>query len=171
MQQVLNSQERNQAFLKFLLFFLVTIALVILAIFFNYKMPARENAMLQEEVEDQRAEEANQQKFVTRMEAAVSLLDSLEKKNVNFDQINMQLNSKITDMLAYQQKDNSLYGKFNKVVLDKLGELQQNKKLIHELSGNDAKITTLQAEVDKCKNENMQLNVRIDNLSKQPGGF
>src|ERR1700733_10967550 len=108
MQQILNSQERTQAFVKFLVFFLVTVALVMLAVFFNYHLPSRENKMLQDEVDVQRQQDANQQKFVNRMQEAIVLLDSLEVSNTNLEQINLQLNGKIGELAVLQQKDNTL---------------------------------------------------------------
>ncbi|MEO6963634.1 MAG: type VI secretion system TssO, partial [Puia sp.] len=110
MQQILNSQERNQAFVKFLVFFLLTVILVVTAVFFNYRLPVRENKMLQDEVDVQRQQEANQQKFVNRMQEAIVLLDSLDANNTNLEQINLQLNGKIAELAVLQQKDNTLYG-------------------------------------------------------------
>lgn len=169
MQQVLNSQERNQAFLKFLLFFVITVALIIGAVFFNYKLPLRENRMLQSEVEVQRVQDANQQKFVTRMEEAIVLLDSMEKKGANFQQIDLQLGSKMGELATLQQKDITAYGKMNKVIVDRLQQLKDNKKSMLEANINTGKLANLQSELDKCKDESIILHGQLDALRKSSG--
>ena len=63
MAQVLNSRERTEAFLKFLIFFIVTVILIVAAIFFNFRMPVSENTMLLKERDIHSAQETNQRKF------------------------------------------------------------------------------------------------------------
>lgn len=162
MQQVLNSQERNQAFFKFLLFFLVTIILIIGAVYFNYRMPTRENEMLQSEVDVQRTQDVNQQKFVSRMQEATALLDSLEKKGTNFEQIDLQLNSKMQELSVLQQKDNTIYGKMNKVIIDRLAELQQSKRERREAALRLSRLADTEAELEKYKQENLHLHDQLD---------
>ncbi|HLA57996.1 MAG TPA: type VI secretion system TssO, partial [Puia sp.] len=78
MLKALNAKERNQAFLKFLLFFLLTLVLVVTAIYFDFKLPLKENNYLQKEIDQQRQIEHNQENFVNTMNEAVRLLDSLD---------------------------------------------------------------------------------------------
>jgi hypothetical protein len=169
MQQVLNGQERNQAFLKFLLFFLVTVVLIITAIFFNYRLPIRENKMLQSEVDIQRTEDVNQQKFIGLMQDAIKLLDSMDKKGTNVGQIDLQVNSKLQELAALQQKDNSIYGQMDKMIIDKLGNLQQDKKLLQDARDNTNKLSAAQSDLEKCQSENIQLHGQLDGFRKANG--
>lgn len=169
MQQVLNSQERNQAFLKFLLFFLVTVVLIIAAIFFNYRLPIRENKMLQSEVDIQRTEDVNQQKFIGLMQDAIRLLDSMDKKGTNVAQIDLQVNSKLQELAALQQKDNSIYGQMDKMIIDKLGNLQQDKKILQDARDNTNKLSAAQSDLEKCQSENIQLHGQLDGFRKANG--
>jgi hypothetical protein len=170
MQQVLNSQERNQAFLKFLLFFLITVVLIITAVFFNFRLPVRENKMLQAEVDIQRTQDVNQQKFVSAAQEMVTLLDSLDKKGTNFEQVNLSINSKLQELAILQQKDNTIYGKMDKIMIDKLAELQQSKRSLQDANNSINKMSTAQTELDKCTQDNLQLHAQLDALRK-PGGF
>jgi len=169
MQQVLNSQERNQAFLKFLLFFLVTIVLIVTAVFFNFRLPTRELKILQSEADVQRTQEVNQQKFVGRMQEAILLLDSLDKKGVNFEQISLQVNSKMQELAVLQQKDNTIYGQMDKMIIDKLTDLQQAKRALLEAKDNTSKLSVAQTDLDKCQQENIQLHGQLDGLRKTSG--
>ncbi len=58
MQQVLNTNDRNTAFLKFLGFFVVTVVIVVVAVYFDYRLPTRENKVLLDEVNLQRQQDA-----------------------------------------------------------------------------------------------------------------
>ena len=168
MQQVLNSKERNEAFLKFLVFFLVTLILVVLAIYFNFRLPVRENKMLQDEIETQRQQDMNQTKFVARMQEAVVLLDSLGKGGPNVDQINLQLNGKLAEIAGLQPKDNNLYGKMDKAIVEKFSELQSAKRALSALQEKADKISAMEAELNTTKSQLIQANADLDAYRRQP---
>ena len=44
-----NSKERRNSFLKFLALFLVTVGMIMAAVFFTYRVPTKENALLREQ--------------------------------------------------------------------------------------------------------------------------
>jgi hypothetical protein len=156
MQQVLNSNERNEAFLKFLLFFVVTIIVVILAVFFNYHLPTSENRVLQEQLDLQRGQEATEAKFVQKMTEAVALLDSLDKNNspANLEQINNQLGGKLTELELLRQKDDpSAYGRMNNTILDKLSQLQYAKSQVRDLQKVATQAAGVQQDLSACRSQ------------------
>jgi hypothetical protein len=128
MQQVLNANDRSQAFLKFLVFFVVTVVLVVVAVYFDFRLPVRENKVLLDEVNLQRQQDVDQAKFAGKMQECMVLLDSMDKAGVNAQQIELQLNGKLTDLNVLQLKDNTAYGIIDKAVIERLSELQQRKK-------------------------------------------
>jgi Type VI secretion system, TssO len=128
MQQVLNANDRSQAFLKFLVFFVVTVVLVVVAVYFDFRLPVRENKVLLDEVNLQRQQDVDQAKFAGKMQECMVLLDSMDKGGVNAQQIELQLNGKLTDLNVLQLKDNTAYGIIDKAVIERLSELQQRKK-------------------------------------------
>jgi DNA repair ATPase RecN len=168
MQQVLNSKERNEAFLKFLVFFLVTLILVVVAVYFNFRLPVRENKMLQDEIETQRQQDMNQTKFVARMQEAIVLLDSLGKGGPNVDQINLQLNGKLAEIAGLQPKDNNLYGKMDKAIVEKFSELQSAKRTLSALQEKADKISAMEAELNTTKSQLIQANADLDAYRRQP---
>ncbi len=148
MLQILNSQERNQAFLKFIVFFLITVALIVAAIFFDYKMPVRENAVLHDKLNSHRQVEYNQQVFIERMQEALVLLDSLDKPGIVEAQVNMQLTAKLSNLSEHQGSTNTLMGKTNKVIVEKLILLQQAKQDLRKSAQN---ISTYETQLRNCK--------------------
>jgi|SRR5882757_1318542 len=167
MQQVLNSKERNEAFLKFLLFFLVTVILIVLAVFFNYRLPRSENKVLQEEVNMQRQQEAAQAKFVTKMNEAVVLLDSMDKGAANVEQVNSQLTGKLTEMELLRQKDDpSPYGRMHNAILDKLFQLQQSKASVRDLRKKADLYNSAQDELNTVKSQLAAANNELDAIRR-----
>ena len=134
MEQILNSQEKNQAFLKFLLLFAVTIALVFLATYYNYKVPVKENEWLHSQIDIKQIAEANQQKFVDKMNEAVILLDQLSENNADSQLINSKLGALLGAMHELEGDEKTLYGKMNKAIVVKFSELKDARKDINDFT-------------------------------------
>lgn len=141
MQQVLNSRERNEAFLKFLLFFLVTVILVVVAVFFDYRLPDKEMDMLRNEVSVSRSGAAYQQQFITRVEDAYQYIDSAKKTGVNVNQINRMVDNKLSDLNTLQLKDSSTFARLNNLALQALNELHEARKNLAIEKDKVAKLT------------------------------
>ena len=172
MQQVLNSRERNAAFLKFLLFFIITVILIVWAIFFDFRLPTKENRSLREKVNTQIQQEADQKKFVSLMNEAVSLLDSMDKNNGSkIEQINAQLISKINnEMRALPESGNSMDKAMNKTLIEKLDELRVKKKALQSLSDVQSKLDKLQTDLDNCNQKLQTANMTIQGYQDARAG-
>lgn len=167
MQQILNSQDRNQAFLKFLLFFIITVILVITAIYFNYRVPVKDNKYLQNELEVQRMQDANQAKFVAKMEEAVDLLDSLDKPGTNIDLTAGLINSIITDMNKMTPAGSkTIYSRMDKAIWSQFDELRRTKVELLKGKGNADQITKLESNLRNCNSDNAQLQRDYNDLKK-----
>ena len=169
MQQVLNSQERNQAFLKFLLFFLITVALIIAAIFFNFYLPVREKKMLQSEVDIQRVQDVNQERFATKLQDVAYYLDSMKKNTANYEQVGLIVNGKLGELSVLQQKDITIYGRIDKIIVEEMYDRQQEIKALHDQGTELSKLQLVQEELQKSKSDNIILNGQLDQLRKASG--
>lgn len=129
MAHVINSNERNQAFIKFLAYFFITVSLVVCAAYVDFRtLPETRLKLLEERLAVQRSESQSQQQFVSQMESARELLDSLDKSGKNQVQVDLALVGKLTNMENLRQRDSSLNGKFNAEILGSFLELQRLKK-------------------------------------------
>jgi hypothetical protein len=162
MLQVLNAKDRNEAFFKFLLFFVATLILVITAIYFDFKLPIRENRMLQEEIDQQRQADLNQGKFVSAMQESVTLLDSLDNAGPNAAQLNLQLNQKLNDLNAMALNDNSIYGRMDRAIVNKFVSLQQAKARLQNLSEKENKFSSMEADLNQTKAQLQQAQTDLD---------
>jgi hypothetical protein len=118
MPSVLNSRERNRAFLKFLFFFVISVWLIVGAVYFNMRVPHKENQVLREQVMRYRTQSLAQEKFVSSMDQAKVLIDSLKQPGVNSMYLNQQIAAKLRELTDLQYKDSSMYSRMNKNVLD-----------------------------------------------------
>lgn len=166
MSHVTNSEERNHAFLKFMVFFVLTVVLIVSAAYVNFEeMPETRLKLLEEKLAVQRTERQSQQQFVSEMDAAKLLLDSLDKGGKNQIQLDLSLVGKLTNMENLRQRDSSLNGKFNAVILDSFLELQRLKKEMDKLRelalkarDMEARLTNCEATLDSWRNRPQPIN-------------
>lgn len=118
MAHVLNKKDRNQAFLKFLFFFLLSTTMIVSAVYFDVRIPVKDNDMLREQVSHYKTQAMAQEKFVKSMDDAKQLIDSLTKPGSNTVYLNQQVAAKIRELADLQYKDSSMYNRLNKNVLD-----------------------------------------------------
>jgi Type VI secretion system, TssO len=162
MQKALNANERNRAFIKFFLFFLLTVVLIVTAIYFDFRMPLRENDYLQKELDLQRQVEFNQGNFVSTMQQAVTLLDSLDKQGTDAIQINAQLEQRLTELTGLQQKDYSTYGKLDKAIVERFWQLYHAKTGLLKLNDDENLISKLKSDLGECRNNLQQDEAALD---------
>jgi len=149
MLQVLNSKERNQAFLQFLLFFLLTTALIVGAVYFNFAVPQTEKNYLREEVKRSRQDLTQQQVFIVNMLEAKKFLDSLNKPAANTDVVNSELSERITGMnKSRYPADTSSYGQLNNAIITAYIDMQASKKQLKTLADKDRQILDLKEEIN-----------------------
>jgi hypothetical protein len=118
MQTVLNSRERDRAFLKFLFFFIITVCLVSGTIYFDMRIPSKENEVLRQQVSRYRTQSLAQEKFANSMDHAKVLIDSLRQPGVNSMYLNQQIAVRLRELTDLQYKDSSIYSRMNKNILD-----------------------------------------------------
>jgi len=121
MAHVLNRPERNQAFWKFLFFFLLSTALIVGAVYFPVQIPTKNNEMLREQVSRYKAQASAQDKVVKEMKSIKGLFDSLNNPSLSVTSqtfYSSQINKKIIDLNILQDKDSSMYSQLNKNVAD-----------------------------------------------------
>ncbi len=141
--ETLNKEERNSAFWKFLIMFSVTVIILCTALFFNFRVPAKENLVLKEQNKRLSEEFEFQKTFVEGVQEIKVTLDSIniEGKNIYFmDQLISRklasLKEQVPDSSFVEQK--TLYDCVIQLSLAlqaskrELRDLQGMKKLINE---------------------------------------
>jgi hypothetical protein len=118
MANIVNAKERETAFWKFLFFFLLSTLLVTGAVYFDTRVPAKDNAIMRDQISAYKTQAQAQEKFVRSMDEAKALIDSLSRPGSNNVYLNQQIAAKIRELAQLQYKDSSMYSRLNKNVLD-----------------------------------------------------
>jgi type VI secretion system TssO-like protein len=118
MAHILNVRERDTAFWKFLVFFILSTLLVVSAVYFDTRIPAKDNAIMREQISSYKTQANSQEKFVRSMDDAKALIDSLSRPGSNNVYLNQQIAARIRELAQLQYKDSSMYSRLNKNVLD-----------------------------------------------------
>lgn len=148
-----NSTERRNAFLKFLALFLVTLLTVVYAVYFNYKIPVKENALLKEKVKQVETEMAFQNKFTKEMKAIKAMIDSLDVKGQNIPYQKNLISARLVDLQkTIPANDSTINYDMYDNIIKLYVEMQETKGEI--LSLNDAKntISEYKLALDRCQN-------------------
>lgn len=117
-QTIINKSDRNTAFWKFIIFFTISTGVIVGALYFNFQLPTKENALLKKSVSRYKIQEEAQDKFVETMETTKVLIDSLSTPGAQVAFLNQQAAANIQQLVNLQYKDSSIYNRLNKSVLD-----------------------------------------------------
>lgn len=158
--EVLNKRQRRSAYWFFVLFFLLTVSVLITAVFFNAYFPFKENSLLKIENAKMKKEMETQNKFSFQLEKVKAAVDSigLPKQNDFFNE-KLAL-SILADMYKQLPKD-TLQNKnmYNNTIMT-YKDLIDAKKQVKQLSGNQVLMDslstinkTLKEEYDKMRTD------------------
>jgi hypothetical protein len=153
MLRVLNARERNNAFLQFVLFFVLTTALIVGVIYFDFRLPLTEIKHLREEVSVQQLQNQNQINFVAKMDEARIYLDSLERNPTASRIISIKLDEVIKQMTQLQLIDGSAYGKMNATIVETFVQLQHERIELINASQEKRNISMLESQLEQCKRD------------------
>lgn len=166
-QIVINAKERQQAFWKFLLLFLLAVGLVVAAFYFDTLVPTKDNKMMREQLTTYKLQEAAQDKFVQTMDETKVLIDSLRKPGAQKVLLNSIIAEKIRILSNLQYKDSSMYSRLNKSAVDVFQRYLEASNTIADLGDAPLQVDALKAEnarLTKDYNEcNMQLRTLMHN--------
>jgi len=154
MQQVLNNHERTQTFIKFLLFFFITVLVVVFAVFFDFRMPSVENKLLKSEVYDQRQMAANQDRFSNKHQVVTALLDSIERHPENADQIRLEFTNRLTELNNLNTATESgmtTTGKLNTALINGFAKMNDLIKKNEDLTKKLKRIEDLETQLRECR--------------------
>lgn len=160
-----NAKQRTNSFLKFLLLFIVTVGTIITAIFFNFKVPKKENEVLKTQAKAIKREMEIQNEFSNGMIGVKKLFDSLDVPGSNKKFLNTLISDKLVSLQAIiPTKDSTYrYDMYTNIVKLNLGLLDAKERL-HELRDAESSIEKYDLELDNCKQDYKQLQRDMDRL-------
>jgi hypothetical protein len=157
MQKPLNTAERSSAFWKFLFFFFIAVFMIVTAVYFNFKLPFKENEILKEKAEKMRLQSMAQEKFTANILEAKALIDSMGKPGVNVKFISNQVSDKLSELTNIRIADNSIQGGLDKAIIGIVFDYNKIKSEATNLGDSQSQIAELTSKNDQLMRENDQL--------------
>ncbi|MDR2205435.1 MAG: type VI secretion system transmembrane protein TssO [Flavobacteriaceae bacterium] len=158
--EVLNKKQRRSAYWFFVLFFLITVSVLVVAVFFNAYFPFKENSLLKAENTRMKKEMEVQNNFSFQLEKVKQAVDSIGMPKQN-DFFNEKLALSILADMYNQLPKDTLKNKnmYNNTIMT-YKDLIDMKKQVKQLSGNQTLMDslstinkTLKEEYNKIKTD------------------
>jgi len=154
---ILNRKERTSAFLLFLLMFIITTGVLFFAIFFNYRLPLKENEVLKNENDKILAEFNFQKKFSEKIEHISVLIDSLDKSPESFQFIEQNISFELVDLKEKIPADSDQSLKLYDNVILTITDLVNTKKLLLQVNDSKKEIDVLNQQLKAYEEDNKDL--------------
>ena len=150
-----NSKERRNSFLKFLALFLVTVGMIMAAVFFTYRVPTKENALLREQSKVIDTAMEFQSGFFNEMEGVQKMIDSLDVPGQNTAFQKRLINDKLIELkntIPTMDDDTHLYD-MHMTIIDLYAELQMAKDKLHALRDAESMIEEYKDALETCRRD------------------
>lgn len=160
-----NVKERRNSFLKFLLLFIVTVGTIVTAVYFNFKVPKKENDILKEEAKAIKKEMQFQNDFSDEMFNVKKLFDSLDVPGSNTKFTNSLISKKLVDLQGkIPTKDSTYRYDMYTRILTLHVDLQKTKEKLRDLKDAEGLIEEYKEALGKCKDDYTEIQRDMDRL-------
>ena len=140
--------------MKFILLFCVTVAMVLVAVYFNFKIPEKENQVLRDELKTIKTESEYQNTFFTEMIVLHQMIDSLGMPGQNTSYENSRISAKIVELQKnIPPKSSTHVYDMHMAITQLYVELQNAKNRLNGLEQSETLITEYEMDLEKCKAE------------------
>src|ERR1700741_40770 len=162
----LNQAERRKTFWNFLLFFVITVGVILASVLFSFNVPIKEAEKLRKESEAIKNERPFIDEFEAKMLETMNLLDSVNLA-VNPYRIDSRISGNLTTMTEINSKDiNSLKTMFARII-ENLNTLQSTKAQLRSVFANAEEIAKKDREITELKQELRQREESIMQLRRE----
>ncbi len=159
MSKAINSKEHDAAFIKFLLLFILTVAMVAGALYFNFQTPQKELQILRERSDLLRDQNLAQENYKRTLLEAMDIINRLDSNNSKAI-IASELEPKIVALKNAAGLDDSTAPKRLNVIITSLlikykntrFDLEESKSYPVELKKKENDIMELRQKLEECNN-------------------
>ena len=156
---ILNKKERTKSFLLFLLMLIIAFGALLTGLFFNYKMPWKENTILRNENKQIRYEINYQKRFIAELKTINTAIDSLDNVKEGYFFVEKSINSDLIDLRKRISKDSlNNYELYNNMIL--------NYKKLLDAKSNVKKVENTKNQIDKLNESVKDYEKDIDDLER-----
>lgn len=158
----LNAKDRTQALLLFLALLIVSITLVVCAIFFDFSMPTKENAVLKKQYQEMQEMMSNQNRMLGLMDSIESNLAVLDKPDANATYTEGVVTNLLIEM-NNSLKDSSSSGIVYKKIAANYRQMLDDKARIRNLRKDTEEGGDCAKELEQCKRDILEYQKMLTN--------
>ena len=153
----LNTKERNNAFWSFVLFFTISIILIISVISIDFALPHKQYAELKSKVKDYDAFMAKQKGFMSQIDTINFELKQYNMPDANQNYLINDISKKALEVKGAIGEENETNKVYHRIIENYKKMLNTKSKL------NDAKIQLTQAKaaINECDQENKKIEKEL----------
>jgi len=160
--EILNKKERRNSFLLFLLMLIITIGTLMVALFFNNKLPWKENAILRKENKQVQYELNYQVRFAKELKILNTAIDSLDKATDGYFFIEKSINSDLVDLRRRIPKDSLKNHKLYDDMVLNYKRLLDAKSLVKKVANSKKQIDKLNETMQDSEKEIEELERALE---------
>lgn len=164
-----NRKARRSSFLKFFLLFIVTVLIIVVALFFDFKtLPFKENEVLRTRAVQIEKENQFQEGFSEDLKGLRGMIDSLDIPGQNRAFLNSMLSAQIVKLQEkIPVKDSTYrYDMYNNIIWS-FAEIQKLKEQVSSYSDVEKRISEYKEELDKCRDQLNEEKRTVDALRRR----
>lgn len=154
---ILNKKERFNAFMLFLVMFFITTGVLITAIFFNFKLPLKENEVLKRENDKMNAQFTFNKEFSEKIEEIGKLIDSLDKAPESFQFISQSINYELVELKEKIPNDSIVNPALYQNFIITTSEYVNTKKKLFLINDSKKEVDDLKDDLKELQAENKDL--------------
>ncbi|HTE02133.1 MAG TPA: type VI secretion system TssO [Mucilaginibacter sp.] len=167
----LNNPERRSSFFVFLLFFVVTISIVMLTAFYGIQVPVKENEQMKKQIADFQKERVFAQTFADRLSKTRAMLDKINLPGVA-NTTEGYIKANITKLTEQVGDDTTATRKIYVDIIANLSALDQAQKTVRDNNNSaqdkqdlERKLSEVQSQLTTCATSNANLIVALKSAS------
>lgn len=161
----LNKEERTKAFLLFIVIFIVTVGIVISAVFFSIEVPRKENSSLKERNKVLQASLSGYEQLLIKAEAISSKFEELKDES-KFNTTEMDINSEIGALKAMNYSGDTDKKLGEKMAQVYLGWLTDKKKAVEAAKASSG-VEGCKTDLQLCETAREGLEDKVFELRKE----
>lgn len=151
--KAVNAIDRSIAFQRFLLFFIITIAVIITTILVGVRIPYAENNKLREQISMANSEQQFRNDFLDNMKQIQSLLDTVNQAGGSSGLIDGRITQKLQEMDAMVSKNadpanNELYAQ----IIKTFNNARSDKSAIRAAANKDSVVAMYNKQIQDLNN-------------------
>jgi len=158
----INSKDRNKAIFQFTILLLITICIVIMAVFFDHKVPLKENAYLRSKMKNTEYLVSMENDFALKMERIKSLIDSMDAPGVNSDYISQLISTRLAEMQTTMPPDSTFRRMMYNNIIQSYLELKNAKAALIQLNDVQTELDEYSQLIEQYKTDLAQSQRDLD---------